>query len=404
MSGGGTDPSMQSPFSEHFNTNHVPTDVEIEQIRAHLVPHEAEFARLEALIQELAAQRDRVKEYIEPHRALISHARRLPQEIVEEVFWNCLPTRHNAIMSAIEAPLVLTRICSAWRSIAASMPRLWASLHISTAFITSNEAKRTAMVAWLERSAPLPLTLSVMARGMWPQAGSHSLDIPSSLLPFFSRLGALHLSNIRLGSLAKFVDVHAPSLAEIQLTFAEQPFVDPLDDMRSPFLSSNIFRSLKIGRITISGPGVGVLVPSTPFTWDHITHLSLDLDPHFGWVELDIDTGTVYRLLKGCKHLISLRTSVTRSLHEQNDEIIVADSLESLTFHNLQLPPTELTSLIDRLLMPQLRQFCVPAPYFGPMMDLELIEHLAENSPLLSDLHFVMGFVDGSTLTQDKHL
>ncbi|KAF7369861.1 hypothetical protein MSAN_00615100 [Mycena sanguinolenta] len=319
MSSRSAGPSLQSPFSEHFNTNYIPTDAEIEQIRAHLVPHEAELARLEALIQELTAQRDQVKDYIEPHQALISHARRIPQDIVEEVFWNCLPTGHNAIMSAVEAPLLLGRICSAWRSIALSMPKLWTSLHIATAFVTSSEGKHAAMVAWLERSAPRPLTLSVMGQGMWQHADSDTLDIPTSLLPFSSRLGVLHISNIRLESLAKLVNVHAPSLTEIQLTFVDQPFMDPLEDIQSRFLSSNIFRSMKTGRITISGPGVGVLVPSMPFTWDHITYLSLDLDARYGWMESGIDTGTIYRLLKGCKYLISLRTSMTRSFGEQDN-------------------------------------------------------------------------------------
>ncbi|KAJ6484054.1 hypothetical protein C8R45DRAFT_793247, partial [Mycena sanguinolenta] len=118
-----------SPFREHFCTNYVPTDTEIQEIRAHLAPHEAELVRRKTLIQELRAQRNRVKEYIEAYRALISHPRRLPQDIIEEIFLNCLPTHHEAIMSVVEAPLLLGRICGAWRRIAFSMPRLWQSLH-----------------------------------------------------------------------------------------------------------------------------------------------------------------------------------------------------------------------------------------------------------------------------------
>ncbi|KAF8975690.1 hypothetical protein BDQ17DRAFT_243512 [Cyathus striatus] len=33
-------------------------------------------------------------------------------------------------MSAMEAPMLLTRICSSWRRIALSTPRIWSAIHI----------------------------------------------------------------------------------------------------------------------------------------------------------------------------------------------------------------------------------------------------------------------------------
>ncbi|KAF7376929.1 F-box domain-containing protein [Mycena sanguinolenta] len=157
-----TDWVLQSPFREHFNTNYVPTDTEIERIRAHLVPHDAELARLEALIRELTAQRDRVKEYIEPHRALISHPRRLPQDIIEEIFLRYLPTpHHDAIMSAGEPPLLYLARGDPSRS---PCP-VSGLLFILTAFFTSTESKHAAIVNWLERSVPLPSRFQSLAAG-----------------------------------------------------------------------------------------------------------------------------------------------------------------------------------------------------------------------------------------------
>ncbi|KAJ6564116.1 hypothetical protein B0H19DRAFT_941623, partial [Mycena capillaripes] len=122
---------QESPFSQRLNTNYAPTDAEIDDIRAHLVLLQAEFMRLDVLIRDLTLQRQRVKDYIHAHMGLTSHLRRLPQEVIENIFLDCLPTHRNAIMSTSEAPLVLCRICSAWRSIAVSLPRLWASLHFN---------------------------------------------------------------------------------------------------------------------------------------------------------------------------------------------------------------------------------------------------------------------------------
>jgi hypothetical protein len=37
--------------------------------------------------------------YVDTHKALISPARRLPLDIIEEIFVACLPTHRNCVMS-----------------------------------------------------------------------------------------------------------------------------------------------------------------------------------------------------------------------------------------------------------------------------------------------------------------
>ncbi|KAJ7661090.1 hypothetical protein B0H17DRAFT_1259696, partial [Mycena rosella] len=154
-------PVMESPFSQYLNTNYAPSDLEVQDIQAHLVSHFLEASRLEALIQDLFAQREKTLAYIDAHQALISPARRLPREIVEEMFVACLPTHRNAVMSAKEAPLVLARICSAWREIALSTPALWASLHLPLEYVLTR-GMHSAVAEWLERSGRCPLSLSIM--------------------------------------------------------------------------------------------------------------------------------------------------------------------------------------------------------------------------------------------------
>ncbi|KAJ7785186.1 hypothetical protein DFH07DRAFT_699116, partial [Mycena maculata] len=121
---------MESPFAQHLDTNYTPSDTEIKWIKSHLLPHILEVSRLDALIQDLSVRRDKTQEYIDAHRALLTPVRRLPPEIVQEIFLACLPTQRNAVMSAQEAPLILTSICASWRALALSTPALWASLHL----------------------------------------------------------------------------------------------------------------------------------------------------------------------------------------------------------------------------------------------------------------------------------
>ncbi|KAJ7682366.1 hypothetical protein DFH06DRAFT_972553 [Mycena polygramma] len=111
---------MESPFLNRLNTNYVPSDEEIESIRTDLALRGQELARINERIRELSAQRDQLQTYMESHKALISHPRRLPSDIVREIFTACLPW--PAVMDAQEAPLLLCQICSAWRIIALSTP------------------------------------------------------------------------------------------------------------------------------------------------------------------------------------------------------------------------------------------------------------------------------------------
>jgi hypothetical protein len=48
---------------------------------------------------------------IEGYQKLISPARRIPINIIQEIFIHTLPTTHNALMGPDECPVLLTRIC-----------------------------------------------------------------------------------------------------------------------------------------------------------------------------------------------------------------------------------------------------------------------------------------------------
>jgi hypothetical protein len=145
---------MESRFSRRLSTNYIPSDEEIDLIRMELVSNTQELARIDERICELSAQRDQIQAYIDSHKALISHPRRLPVDILREIFIACLPANRNAVISAWEAPLLLGRICSAWRTIALSTPRLWASLHAPLDYILEEEPRKLAVIEWLQRSGP----------------------------------------------------------------------------------------------------------------------------------------------------------------------------------------------------------------------------------------------------------
>ncbi|KAJ7253553.1 hypothetical protein C8J57DRAFT_626486 [Mycena rebaudengoi] len=123
--------SMESPFRHMLNTNIIPDDAECQQIRDFLVDPRREaaqlaeqIARMQKVLEDLTRKRDDLTEFINAHLALVSPARRLPDDIVREIFVASLPAGRNCAISAQESPLLLCTICQSWRSLALSMPRI----------------------------------------------------------------------------------------------------------------------------------------------------------------------------------------------------------------------------------------------------------------------------------------
>ncbi|KAJ6600956.1 hypothetical protein DFH09DRAFT_1126327, partial [Mycena vulgaris] len=170
---------IASPFSKKLGTNYCPKDEEVAEIQALLVEPtlrmerlDNEIATLWKTIDTLTAEREGIDAYVAAHKALISPVRRLPLDIIQEIFIACMPTHRNCVMSAREAPVLLGRICSSWRAISLATPRLWASLHIVEPIRPVHsfpyalfEAKLTQRLetakTWLNRSGQCPLSISL---------------------------------------------------------------------------------------------------------------------------------------------------------------------------------------------------------------------------------------------------
>ncbi|KAF7364859.1 hypothetical protein MVEN_00356200 [Mycena venus] len=123
--------------------------------------------------------------------------RRIPQDVLVEIFMSCLPSEHNALIDSAEAPLLLGRICRHWRCVAYSTPMLWSSIHIPSFDYNVVPPdilfKLERMVeAWLERSGTCSLSVSLFDPTVHSTVAAHPLI--SQLLPVSQRLRQLALS------------------------------------------------------------------------------------------------------------------------------------------------------------------------------------------------------------------
>ncbi|KAJ7129083.1 hypothetical protein C8R46DRAFT_682954 [Mycena filopes] len=189
---------MDSPFASVLDTNFVPSEAECGQIRDFIQPSQEEAAaltseitRLTDLLNERTLRRDMLNKSVDSHLALVTPARRLPEDIIREIFLACivpLPWRwHHPGMSTKKAPLLLCQICSTWRRVALSTPRLWSSLHINVLGNSKMAELASAATTWLSRSGILPLSISVESPYTYAPEVTDASPLLASLAAFSGR-------------------------------------------------------------------------------------------------------------------------------------------------------------------------------------------------------------------------
>ncbi|KAJ7253571.1 hypothetical protein C8J57DRAFT_626920 [Mycena rebaudengoi] len=174
---------MESPFKHMLNTNVIPDDAECQRIHDFLLEPRKEatelseqIARTQKLLDDLTRKRDDLTDFIDTHLALVSPARRLPDDVVREIFVASLPANRNCAITAKEPPLLLCAICQSWRNLALSTPRMWASIHIVAPSNDKIERMIDTVHTWLARSGALPLSISlIVSQSGWPTPNAETL-------------------------------------------------------------------------------------------------------------------------------------------------------------------------------------------------------------------------------------
>ncbi|KAJ6561748.1 hypothetical protein B0H19DRAFT_1068488 [Mycena capillaripes] len=291
---------MDSPFKEILHTNAVPSDPDCQRIRELLVGPQKEVAELTAeierllgLISQLSKKRDHLNDFITPHLALISPTRRLPADVVTEVFSACLPADRNAVMSGAEAPLLLCHVCRTWRSLALSIPRLWASLHIVAPGDTSKLLQISgAADSWLSRSGVLPLSISLVS---WTSKnGTDSSVLVETLVHYSLRWKRVRFQLESLAScklLAVLSPADAPILETIVFDGIRPRYDEAIDWGFVAFLGTASLQSVILRRLHSS---------LLPLPWNRLRHLSLTE----GWDGL-FSPAEALDLLRRCPNLIT---------------------------------------------------------------------------------------------------
>ncbi|KAJ6580778.1 hypothetical protein B0H19DRAFT_899166, partial [Mycena capillaripes] len=119
-----------------MNTNEPPESSEIALVLsaismtdAPLACLDSEISKLQEKLKQLEDERTLLSSYRTRNTAILSALRRLPAEVLEEIFsWTLPPANHTLDFSGFDmgvSPWILTRISSHWRAVALSTSSLW---------------------------------------------------------------------------------------------------------------------------------------------------------------------------------------------------------------------------------------------------------------------------------------
>ncbi|KAJ7140967.1 hypothetical protein C8R44DRAFT_726662 [Mycena epipterygia] len=379
--------SLLSPFSPRLGTNYCPEDGEVAEIKAliaepvlQLQRLDDEIAEMQKAIDKLTKDRDNLGAYIGAHKALISPVRRLPLDIIQEIFLACLPTRGNCIMSASEAPVILGRICSSWRTISLSTPHLWARLHIvepacppsytSTSFEEKLVQRLKTTKTWLDHSGQCPLSISLESCNIATTSDTPPLAPSSSththpgrflqaLIPFASRWQHIEfrVPPVFLETLSHLTAMDVPMLKSVAVHQQPQSGARNLAQQLAGILHGSNISSF-------SSSGTNFIPSELPLRWNRLTALSIMGPSRNLPMGLSISTETALETISACPELrkCELRlydgpgpTAETRLSHPiiehrflQTLEVLFVGTVDStcrLFFGHLMLPELRSFSL-----------------------------------------------------------
>ncbi|KAF7365608.1 hypothetical protein MVEN_00434300 [Mycena venus] len=248
-----------------FLLNHLPSTPTFEsQVKTLIEASKANIARIESQIRDLERLRDRERGLIARLRMAIAPIHKLPAELLVEIF--VLVQNHSTISMQYRKQRIrklhaLSQVCAYWRRVAHTTPQLWTGALGIELDKTPTADYVAGVKGWLERSAPLPIPVSLKAR-KGVEAGP-LMDVMATTAHRWSN------ANFNLPSLAVLSRISSASLESLERITLESADAKNHAQTR-PFLTAKrlCWVFLDTQRTT------QVLMPWAQLTFIHVNDLS----------------------------------------------------------------------------------------------------------------------------------
>ncbi|KAF7366676.1 ABC protein [Mycena sanguinolenta] len=188
-----------TPGTRHYtllNTNEPPEDSEMIFIRSvvsktttRLTRLDDEISKLHEKLKQLEDERTALLSYRTRNTAILSPLRRMPPEVLAEIFSWTLPSKvddaWNIGSDTTQSPWLLTRISSRWRAVCLSTTSLWSQIAIDYGPPTCT---KTIHWPWSKLKSTAPKLCTFISTGHSSRWEELAMGIISEMLPLLATL------------------------------------------------------------------------------------------------------------------------------------------------------------------------------------------------------------------------
>ncbi|KAF5340883.1 hypothetical protein D9758_012171 [Tetrapyrgos nigripes] len=162
------DTPIPSFDSEQLRPTYTPSDDDITRIRTAIEQTEleidqcdAEINKLRGMCVKLQSRKEKLEDYRDRNRAVLSPIRTLPFEILAQIFLMGFDVGLRVHTDIYAPALTLSHVCSFWRNVAINTTKLWSSLSIDLCYPRSKMVALVGLYLLWSKSAPLDLKVTV---------------------------------------------------------------------------------------------------------------------------------------------------------------------------------------------------------------------------------------------------
>ncbi|KAJ6456507.1 hypothetical protein C8R45DRAFT_1034715 [Mycena sanguinolenta] len=279
-------------------------------------------------------------------------------------------------MDARDPPVLLGRVCSSWRTISRSTPRLWARLHIAEPQIPADtsldgirEQKYTQRAevidAWLKRSGECALSISVFGcSNSFGVSSESSGPLLRTIIPFASRwrdidIGAVSTTVLEI--LASVTEKDVPMLKTVHM----HGISESRQQTNTQWGTLGFLNGPNLFRFSFLGACRDPL--AFPLQWTRITRLSIAVqgrNPHGPPLtsQRAVEILSMCPNLRACQLLVDDR--VPFPLDFPRETILELPCLRSLGITSIGKPVNRAGGLFSSISLPELRFLALqPGPY-----------------------------------------
>ncbi|RDB16881.1 hypothetical protein Hypma_002522 [Hypsizygus marmoreus] len=249
---------------------------------------DSEIAQLQAMMDDLHGQRDRHVAHTQQYRTAIAPHRKLPVDLLEEIFISCAENPVHVPPEPTQFPWTVIQVCSKWRSVAHALPGLWS--HIEAHFYDDDLFLRCLRL--VERvflsSAHLPISLNATID--YDAADDHVVEFAKLLSSYAPAFEHLEISG-PFSSVKSLMSLPPGSIENLQSLGLHD-----VEDYSGQIYDFPVLRDApKLRNLMISfAMPPYMTLDNLPFP--QLTHLSIQ--------QTDVDSALAFSILSLCRSLV----------------------------------------------------------------------------------------------------